>query len=117
MVINLNFIKIEIMIKNKNISLNDGIEVIKSELITIPSKPGIYQMIGENEEYLYIGKAKNLKKRVASYFVKTIDNAKTRVLVSKICFVKHIVVDTETDALLLENNLIKKYQPLSEDWL
>ena len=48
------------MIKNKKISLNDGIEVIKSELITIPSKPGIYQMIGENEEYLYIGKAKRI---------------------------------------------------------
>ncbi|MDG2444564.1 MAG: excinuclease ABC subunit UvrC, partial [Flavobacteriaceae bacterium] len=60
---------------------------------------------------LYVGKAKNLKKRVASYFTKNHENAKTRILVNKIVSIKHIVVETETDALLLENNLIKKYQP------
>ena len=86
-------------------------EALKVQIKTLPNSPGVYQYFDKNEVLLYIGKAKNLKKRVASYFVKTIDNAKTRVLVSKIRFVKHIVVDTETDALLLENNLIKKYQP------
>src|SRR5690606_18823126 len=60
---------------------------------------------------LYVGKAKNLKKRVSSYFNKTQDNGKTRILVKKITNIKHIVVKTETDALLLENNLIKNYQP------
>ena len=59
---------------------------------------------------IYVGKAKDLKKRVSSYFTKTHDNGKTRVLVKKIVSIKHIVVDTETDALLLENNLIKKYE-------
>ena len=83
-------------------------EALKVQIKTLPNSPGVYQYFDKNEVLLYIGKAKNLKKRVASYFVKTIDNAKTRVLVSKIRFVKHIVVDTETDALLLENNLIKK---------
>ena len=83
-------------------------EALKIQIKTLPNSPGVYQYYDKNEVLLYIGKAKNLKKRVASYFVKTIDNAKTRVLVSKIRFVKHIVVDTETDALLLENNLIKK---------
>ena len=80
-------------------------EALKIQIKTLPNSPGVYQYYDKNEVLLYIGKAKNLKKRVASYFVKTIDNAKTRVLVSKIRFVKHIVVDTETDALLLENNL------------
>ena len=60
---------------------------------------------------IYVGKAKNLKKRVTSYFTKNHENAKTRILVKQIVHIKHIVVDTETDALLLENNLIKKYKP------
>jgi excinuclease ABC subunit C len=78
---------------------------------TLPNKPGVYQYYDKDEKLLYVGKAKNLKKRVSSYFTKQHDLGKTRVLVKKIVTIKHIVVDTETDALLLENNLIKKYQP------
>ncbi|MBV1923252.1 MAG: GIY-YIG nuclease family protein, partial [Flavobacteriaceae bacterium] len=78
---------------------------------TLPNKPGVYQYYDSEDKLLYVGKAKNLKKRVASYFTKTHDNGKTRLLVKKIVTIKHIVVATETDALLLENNLIKKYQP------
>jgi excinuclease ABC subunit C len=86
-------------------------ESLKLQVKTLPSLPGVYQYYDKNDGLLYVGKAKNLKKRVSSYFNKTHDSAKTRVLVSKIRSVKHIVVATETDALLLENNLIKKYQP------
>ncbi|MCB0374933.1 MAG: excinuclease ABC subunit UvrC [Sinomicrobium sp.] len=81
------------------------------QLQTLPENPGVYQYYDKDGKLLYIGKAKNLKKRVLSYFQKTHDSGKTRLLVKKIAEVKHIVVPTETDALLLENNLIKKYQP------
>jgi len=81
------------------------------QVSTLPNTPGVYQYYDKNKQLLYIGKAKNLKKRVASYFNKTHDNARTRILVKQIVDIKHIVVATETDALLLENNLIKKYQP------
>src|SRR5690606_1441033 len=81
------------------------------QLQTLPNQPGVYQYYDAEGTILYVGKAKNLKKRVSSYFTKTHDNGKTRVLVKKIATIKHIVVETETDALLLENNLIKKYQP------
>ena len=74
---------------------------IKIQLKTIPNKPGVYQYYDKEGKLLYVGKAKNLKKRVSSYFNKTHDNAKTNVLVKKIRSIKHIVVDTETDALLL----------------
>lgn len=88
---------------------------IKEQLIekikTLPEKPGVYQYFNEKGIIIYVGKAKNLKKRVASYFNKTIEYAKTRILVKKIVDIQYIVVDTELDALLLENNLIKKYQP------
>jgi excinuclease ABC subunit C len=84
---------------------------LEIQLKTIPDSPGVYQYYDKEEKILYVGKAKNLKKRVASYFTKNHENAKTRILVKKIVSIKHIVVDTETDALLLENNLIKKYQP------
>lgn len=77
----------------------------------LPSSPGVYQYFNEDGIIIYIGKAKNLKKRVASYFSKQHDDGKTRILVRKIFDIKHIVVDSEEDALLLENNLIKKYQP------
>lgn len=80
-------------------------------LQTLPDSPGVYQFYDKDGKILYVGKAKNLKKRVSSYFNKQHDNGKTRVLVRKIEDIKHIVVPTETDALLLENNLIKKYQP------
>ncbi|AUP79749.1 excinuclease ABC subunit UvrC [Flavivirga eckloniae] len=81
------------------------------QLKTLPNAPGVYQYFDANDTILYVGKAKNLKKRVSSYFTKTHDSGKTRVLVKKIVRIKHIVVDTETDALLLENNLIKKHMP------
>ena len=84
---------------------------LEIQLKTIPVSPGVYQYYDKEDKILYVGKAKNLKKRVASYFTKNHENAKTRILVKKIVSIKHIVVDTETDALLLENNLIKKYQP------
>ncbi|WP_034260204.1 excinuclease ABC subunit UvrC [Altibacter lentus] len=81
------------------------------QISTLPESPGVYQYYDKDEKLLYVGKAKNLKKRVNSYFTKQHDNARTRLLVKKIKNIKHIVVATETDALLLENNLIKKYQP------
>jgi excinuclease ABC subunit C len=81
------------------------------QLQTLPENPGVYQYYDKEGKILYVGKAKNLKKRVTSYFNKTHDNAKTNVLVRKIVEIKHIVVSTEQDALLLENNLIKKLQP------
>lgn len=85
---------------------------IKSILQTLPDKPGIYQYFDEKGSIIYIGKAKNLKKRVSSYFNKdTFEQGKTGVLVRKIADIRFMIVDTEMDALLLENNLIKKYQP------
>ena len=84
---------------------------IEIQIQTLPDNPGVYQYYDKNGKILYVGKAKNLKKRVGSYFNKVHDNAKTNVLVKKIVTIKHIVVPTETDALLLENNLIKQYQP------
>ncbi len=86
-------------------------DALKLQLQTLPNSPGVYQYYDTDEKILYVGKAKNLKKRVSSYFTKTHENGKTAVLVKKIVSIKHIVVATETDALLLENNLIKKYQP------
>ncbi|MFT5238442.1 MAG: excinuclease ABC subunit C [Flavobacteriaceae bacterium] len=84
---------------------------VKLQISTLPNSPGVYQYYDKEEKLLYVGKAINLKKRVASYFNKEHDNARTRLLVKKISVIRHIVVATETDALLLENNLIKKYQP------
>src|SRR5690606_31659807 len=86
-------------------------ENLKLILHTLPDKPGVYQYFDKSGKILYVGKAKNLKKRVSSYFNKHHDSGKTRVLVSKIADIQTIVVDTEFDALLLENSLIKKYQP------
>jgi len=84
---------------------------LEIQLKTIPNSPGVYQYYDAEGKILYVGKAKNLKKRVSSYFTKNHEYGKTKVLVKKIASIKHIVVSTETDALLLENNLIKKYQP------
>ena len=84
---------------------------LEVQLQTLPHQPGVYQYFDADDKILYVGKAKDLKKRVSSYFTKTHDHGKTRVLVRKIVTIKHIVVETETDALLLENNLIKTYQP------
>ncbi|MGV6844592.1 MAG: excinuclease ABC subunit UvrC, partial [Lutibacter sp.] len=84
---------------------------LQLQIKTLPEAPGVYQYFDKDDKILYVGKAKNLKKRVSSYFTKTHENGKTRVLVKKINRIEHIVVNTETDALLLENNLIKKYKP------
>jgi len=84
---------------------------LELQIQTLPDNPGVYQYYDNEGKILYVGKAKNLKKRVSSYFNKVHDTAKTNVLVKKIVEIKHIVVPTETDALLLENNLIKKLQP------
>ncbi len=81
------------------------------QIKTLPNASGVYQYFDENNVIIYVGKAKNLKRRVSSYFTKTHENGKTRVLVKRITSIKHIVVATETDALLLENNLIKKHRP------
>lgn len=86
-------------------------EHIKSILEVIPEKPGCYQYFNEKGVIIYVGKAKNLKRRVYSYFSKEPDNNKTRVLVRQIRDIKYVVVDTEEDALLLENSMIKQYQP------
>ena len=84
---------------------------IDIQLKTLPDNPGVYQFFDKDGAMLYVGKAKNLKKRVSSYFTKRQESGKTRVLVGKIHAIKHIVVPTESDALLLENNLIKEHQP------
>ncbi len=84
---------------------------LELQIQTLPDGPGVYQYYDAAGKILYVGKAKNLKKRVSSYFNKIHDTAKTNVLVKKIVTIKHIVVPTETDALLLENNLIKTLQP------
>ena len=99
------------LVSDIQVSEQRGVPVIEGHLKTLPSSPGVYRMIDSKGDILYVGKAKNLKNRVRSYFNKVHDYGKTNVLVKKIVEIKHIVVETETDALLLENNLIKKYQP------
>lgn len=87
------------------------LESLLDSVRSLPEKPGIYQFINDEDQIIYIGKAKNLKKRVSSYFQKAPDNAKLAVLIRKIKVINHLVVDTESDALLLENNLIKRHLP------
>jgi excinuclease ABC subunit C len=84
---------------------------LESLIKTLPDKPGVYRYLDKEGKVIYVGKAKNLKKRVASYFTKKHTSGKLRLLVRKIADIKFVVTDTESDALLLENNLIKKYQP------
>ena len=84
---------------------------LKNLVLSMPEKPGSYQYYDENHTIIYVGKAKNLKRRVSSYFHKEVDRYKTKVLVSKIFDISYTVVNTEEDALLLENSLIKKYNP------
>lgn len=89
----------------------DKNEYLRNIVLNLPSGPGIYQYLDCHDTIIYVGKAKNLKRRVYSYFSKEHHSAKTRILVSKIADIRYIVVNTEEDALLLENNLIKKYKP------
>ena len=81
------------------------------EVKKLPSNPGVYQFFDKDNKIIYVGKAKNLRKRVTSYFLKNHDNRKTVILVSQIIQIKHIIVDSEEDALILENSLIKQFQP------
>jgi len=92
-------------------TMNDRLNYITSLLSTIPEKPGCYQYYDAKGTVIYVGKAKNLRKRISSYFQKEHENRKTRVLVKQIYDLRYIVVDSEADALLLENNLIKQYRP------
>ena len=91
--------------------MNEQNENIKEFVNNMPDQPGIYQFFDRKDTIIYIGKAKNLKKRVSSYFTKTQVSSKTRHLIQRIASIKYIVVETEQDALILENNLIKKYKP------
>lgn len=84
---------------------------VKQIVLSLPESPGIYQYLNDKNEIIYVGKAKNLKRRVSSYFNKEQQSVKTRVLVKQIADIKYIVVGSEQDALLLENSLIKKHQP------
>lgn len=86
-------------------------DYLKNIVLNLPDGPGIYQYLNAEGTIIYVGKAKNLKKRVSSYFNREHEPGKTRVLVSKIADIRYIVVNSEEDALLLENNLIKKYKP------
>ncbi len=92
------------MEENKN-------KYLDSLIKTLPGKPGVYRYLDKEGNVIYVGKAKNLKKRVSSYFTKSHQSGRLRLLVRKIADIKFVVTDTESDALLLENNLIKKYQP------
>ena len=96
------------MTKQEN---EERIARLKNIVLSMPEKPGSYQYYDENHTIIYVGKAKNLKRRVSSYFHKEVDRYKTKVLVSKIFDISYTVVNTEEDALLLENSLIKKYNP------
>lgn len=86
-------------------------EVLKQQVSSLPNEPGVYQYYNEQLDIIYVGKAKDLKKRVSSYFRKNVDSRKTKNLVNAIHTLKHIVVPTESDALILENTLIKEHQP------
>ena len=90
---------------------DDFSEHIRSIIKSLPETPGVYQYFDNEGQLLYVGKAKSLKKRVTSYFTKEHDNARLRIMVRKIASIKTIKVNTELDALLLENNLIKSLKP------
>ncbi len=92
-------------------TLQQKINKLHTEALNLPQEPGVYLFYNKENTIIYVGKAKNLKNRVSSYFNAHFDNYKTKILVNHILFFEHIIVETETDALLLENNLIKKYQP------
>lgn len=96
------------MTKEENLK---RIDHLKSIALSMPGKPGSYQFYDQDHQIIYVGKAKNLKNRVSSYFRKEVDRYKTKVLVSKVWDITYTVVNTEEDALLLENSLIKKYNP------
>lgn len=102
------YLPLKLIMEKEEIATND---YLKGIVLNLPDSPGIYQYLNAEGTIIYIGKAKNLKRRVSSYFNRDHPNGKTRLLVSKIADIRYIVVKTEEDALLLENNLIKKYKP------
>lgn len=102
------YLPLKLIMEKEEIATND---YLKGIVLNLPDSPGIYQYLNAEGTIIYIGKAKNLKRRVSSYFNRDHPNSKTRLLVSKIADIRYIVVKTEEDALLLENNLIKKYKP------
>lgn len=91
--------------------MGESHDELKKTISSLPEEPGIYQYFDKSGQIIYVGKAKNIKKRVSSYFNKTQENNKTRLLVKSILNIKYLIVNNELDALLLENNLIKTYQP------
>lgn len=107
----LNYLSLNLQIKDKYLSTIITTDKLSNLVVTLPGKPGVYQYFDKDNRIIYVGKAKNIKKRVGSYFTKSHQSGKLKVLVSKICDIKFVVTETELDALLLENNLIKKYQP------
>ena len=87
-------------------------DILREQVVALPLDPGVYQFLDRDGKIIYVGKAKSLRKRVSSYFVKNKDHSpKVRVLVKQVCAIQHIVVNSEHDALLLENSLIKTHQP------
>jgi len=90
---------------------DDPFEHIRSQILSLPDDPGVYQYFDSENNLLYVGKAKNLKKRVSSYFNKDHDSSRLRIMVRKIAEIKTVKVNSELDALLLENNLIKSLKP------
>ena len=100
------------MIKNKNMSLSKGIDIIKNELLTIPNKSGVYQMIGKNNEYLYVGKENKLNNRIKFYTQPNRLNSRLSYMVANTVKLEIIVTSSEIEALLLESNLIKKFEPM-----
>ena len=95
----------------KNKKEEERLERLKNIVLNMPELPGCYQYFDEDQTIIYVGKAKNLKRRVSSYFLKTAKSRKTEILVSKIQDINYVIVPTDEDALLLENNLIKKFKP------
>ena len=91
-------------------SSKDNINKLKKRALILPEEPGVYQFFDREKNLIYVGKAKNLKKRVSSYFVKNL-SGKTLIMRNRIDTIKELVVESESEALLLENTLIKKYQP------
>lgn len=104
-------LKLKLKLSSNTKRLDRKKEHIKNILALLPDTPGVYQYFDKEGKIIYVGKAKNLKRRVSSYFNKTHDSIKTNVLVKNICDIKYIVVKSEEDALHLENSLIKEYKP------
>ena len=109
--IDLSFLETQDVVAMNKDENQKRIDRLKSIALSMPGKPGSYQFYDKEHKIIYVGKAKNLKNRVSSYFRKEVDRYKTKVLVSKVWDITYTVVNTEEDALLLENSLIKKYNP------